>query len=241
MKIFFLFPAIGLLTFSDSPHLKFSSISGSDTSIITHALDGNIAEWPAEKFTNDKATNIRYAVDNNSQTLFLAVNISGKNEQQRIMQQGMSLFVDVKGKKRENRGVQFPLGMESGFTIEKMKVFGFSNGEPSEQNVKTEGTINIAVAWDTAYAMSIEYNIPLGMLETSTSELKDKKISIGWKINEIMNTTQPANVTSRIVGVRVTSNTPTPNRNTPPSRSPDASQSTSNKAQSIWTAHTIIF
>src|SRR6185436_16708798 len=108
-------------------------------------------------------------------------------------------------------------------------------------NIKTEGTINIAIAWDTTYAMSIEYNIPLIMLETSTSELKYKKISIGWKINEIINTTQPANVTSRIVGVRVTSNTPTPNRNTPSSRSADVSQSTSNKAQSIWTVHTISF
>lgn len=239
MKIFFLFPVISLLNASNYPDLRFSSISPVDTLLITHTLDGNIAEWPAEKFATDKATNIRYAIDNDSQNLFLAINVSGKNEQQRIMQQGMSFFIDVKGKKRENRGVQFPLGLEYGFTIENMKVFGFGSGEPLQQNVKTEGTINIAIALDTSYTLSIEYNIPLKMIETSVAELKDKKISIGWKINEVVNTT-PTKVTSRIVSVRVTSNTPTPNRNTAPTPRTDPVQSNSQKAQSIWTTYTII-
>jgi hypothetical protein len=73
------------------------------------------------------------------------------------MQKGMSLFVDVKEKKKENHGVEFPLGMENISDIGNMKVFGFTNTEPFPQNVKTEGTINSAIGWDSSYALSIEY------------------------------------------------------------------------------------
>jgi hypothetical protein len=102
MRIFFLLPVISLLANSNYPPHKLSSIFQTDTTIITHLLDGNIGEWPQEKFTIDKATKIRYAVDNDSLMLFLALNISDKRIQQIIMQKRMSLFIDVKGKKKES-------------------------------------------------------------------------------------------------------------------------------------------
>ncbi|HZI53737.1 MAG TPA: hypothetical protein VFD56_08545, partial [Chitinophagaceae bacterium] len=159
----------------------------------------------------------------------------------------MSLFIDNKGKKKENRGVQFPLGMENGISIENMKVFGFSDSESLPQNVKTEGTINIAVGWDTSSAMSIEYNIPLKMLQASTTELNNKKISIGWKINDVdlisSNTTQPINTTSRVVTVLSPGNTrPLANNpNSGPARRDPLPPSNAGKAQLIWTTHTVNF
>ena len=123
MKILFLLPVINLLI--KSSELKFSTISQTDTTIaITHSLDGHIEEWPEAKFITDRATRNRYAVDNDSQTLFVAINVPDKRQQQKIMQHGMSLFIDIKGKKKENRGVQYPLGLEDGSNIENMKVFG---------------------------------------------------------------------------------------------------------------------
>src|SRR5688572_5265465 len=180
MRIFFLLPVISLLATFENPHLKNLSEHKTDSTNIIHLLDGNIAEWPTEKFVIDKATKIRYAIDNDDQQLFLAINISEKNHQQRIIQKGMSLFVDAKGKKKENHGVELPLGIENGSSIEAMKVFGFNNYEPLPQNIKTEGTINIAIGWDSSYVLNIEYSVPLKMLEGSLEELKNKKISIGW-------------------------------------------------------------
>ena len=245
MKIFFLLPVISLLT--NSSHTGFSTAVQTDTTIVVHILDGNITEWPEQKFLTDKETKIRYAVDNDDQMLFLAMSISDKKEQQRIMQQGMSLFIDIKGKKKGNRGVQFPLGMENGVSIENMKVFGFSDGESFPQNVKTEGTINIAAAWDSSYAMNIEYSVPLKMLQASATELNNKKISIGWKINEVdltsANTTQPVNTTSRVVTVVRPGNTrPLANNpNSGPTRRDPSPQSNAGRAQLIWTTHTINF
>jgi hypothetical protein len=195
MKMFFLLPIINLLVVSNYPRIQLSSTSQLDTISIIHILDGNILEWPQEKFTMDKATKIRYAVDNDSQMLFLALNIHDKMAQQSVMQKGMNLFIDVKGKKKENHGVEFPLGMENVSDIGNMKVFGFSNAEPFPQNVKTEGTINIAIGWDSSNVLSIEYYVPLKMLESSLSELNNKKISIGWKLHESeMPVTTPFNL-----------------------------------------------
>ncbi|HEV8271920.1 MAG TPA: hypothetical protein VGQ04_11490 [Chitinophagaceae bacterium] len=257
MKTFFLLPVINLLAVSNYPHIQLSSISQIDTTSIAHLLDGNIVEWPQEKFTVDKATKIRYAVDNDSQMLFLALNIPDKTTQQIIMQKGMNLFIDVKGKKKENRGVEFPLGMENVSDIGKMKVFGFTNAESVPQNVKTEGTINIAIGWDSSYALSIEYYIPLKMLEGSVTELNNKKISIGWKLKEDeMSTAQPVSTSSQTVStttrlVAVPAGT-TPVGSRPPTTSTNRNVGTTqnntfpqtnntSKVQSIWTTHTIIF
>lgn len=249
MKISFLFPVINLLVISNNPHIRLSSTSQIDTTSIIHILDGNTIEWPQEKFTTDKETKIRYAVDNDSQMLFLALNIPGKRAQQIIMQKGMSLFIDVKGKKKENHGVEFPLGMENVSDIGNMRVFGFTNTEPVIQNVKTEGTINIAIAWDSSYALSIEYYVPLKMLESSVTELNNKKISIGWKLQESEmpsnNTAQPVSTSSgtstRLVGVPAGTGPPN-NRNVRSSQNDTPTQTnTSKPPQSIWTTHTIIF
>jgi hypothetical protein len=254
MRIFFLLPVISILANSNYSPIKFSSTFQTDTTIITHLLDGNTTEWPTEKFTFDKATKIRYAVDNDSQMLFLALNIPDKMIQQSIMQKGMNLFIDVKGKKKENHGVEFPLGMENASDIGYMKVFGFSSAEPFPQNVKTEGTINIAIGWDSSYVLNIEYYVPLKMLESSPAELNNKKISIGWKLHESEipsnNTAQPAPTSSqsvststRLVGVpagsRPSANPPI--RSSGPIQNDPIAQSSTGKAQSIWTTHIIVF
>lgn len=253
MKIFFLLPVINLLVVSNH-NKQLSSTSQIDTTSIIHLLDGNIVEWPQEKFTNDKATKIHYAIDNDDQMLFLALYVPDKMTQQNIMQKGMSLFIDVKGKKKENRGVEFPLGIENVSDIGNMKVFGFTNAEPYPQNVRTEGTINIAMAWDSSNVLSIEYNIPLKMLEGSVNELNNKKISIGWKLQESelsnnvtpqssFTSSQPVSTTSRLVAVPAGS-APPGNRNVGSGRNstPSPSQiNTAKQSQSIWTSHTIIF
>lgn len=242
MKILFLLPLISLMDISESP-IKFSSVFQTDSTSIIHQLDGKVVEWPTEKFTTDKATKIRFAVDNDTQMLFLAISIPGKYEQQRVIQKGMSLFIDVKGKKKENRGVEFPLGMENGASIETMRIFGFDNSETFPQNIKTEGAINIALAWDSSFALDIEYSVPLKMLEESMTELNNKKISIGWKIKEgdASNTTQPGSTSSGLVAVPSSGNRPTSNRNVGLSQNITFPQSDLGKAQPIWTTHTIIF
>src|SRR5262245_45214505 len=119
MQLFLIFP----LFFS---HFLFNSsithytLNIQDSTTIVHLLDGKTDEWPEEKFETDKVTRIRYAADNDQQTLFIALIVSDYSMQKRIMQ-GLNLYVDTKGKKKEHQGVEFPTAGNPGY----MKLFGF--------------------------------------------------------------------------------------------------------------------
>ena len=76
---------------------------------INHLLDGKVNEWPAQKFETDPATQLKYAVDNDKQNLYLVVTIANFREQMKIMHQGMDLYIDPKGKKKEGKGIEFPV------------------------------------------------------------------------------------------------------------------------------------
>ena len=80
-----LFSLLVFSLFGKSPAITFSIANQTDTTIVAHLLDGIVTEWPTEKFITDKATKIEYAVDNNIETLFLALNIPDQNVQKRIM------------------------------------------------------------------------------------------------------------------------------------------------------------
>jgi hypothetical protein len=232
MKGFFLIPVIILGSIADHPAIHFSTGYLKDTTIITHQLDGNIDEWPSEKFITDKETRIRFAMDNDAQSLFLALTITDNATQRKIMQSGINLYIDIKGKKKENTGIEYPVESNLG----SMKLFGFSNSEPAILSIISEGTVNIAFSWDSSNVLHVEYNIPLQLLEETVSGLNNKKISVGWKLNESeMNN---GLVTSQFTPVASGGR----NRAAAPSRSgSDFPQSTTIKYKSFWTSHTIVF
>lgn len=241
MQFSLLLPVICLLGISPHP-LSFNKCQ-SDTTVINHLLDGKLTEWPTDKFITDKATKMAYAVDNNNEILFLAISVADQNIQKKIMQEGLNLYIDTKGKKKENRGIEFPMKMETIASIESMKLFGFGGGEPVVQSIKTEGTANIAITWDSVFVMHIEYAIPLSMLEQPVADLNNKKINIGWKLEDggiPATTIQTVTTTTRVVGVPSGSR-PSNNRSVSNVNNNPALQSSSNKSQSVWTSHTITF
>ncbi len=73
--------------------------------------------------------------------------------QKKIIAERNESLYRSKGKKKENQGIEFPVRMENISSTENMKLFGFDNAEPFIQNVKTEGTANIAIAWDSSYVL----------------------------------------------------------------------------------------
>jgi len=99
-----------LLTFPQ--YSLAGSLSLTDTSIV-HSLDGKLTEWSGQKFETDLATQIKYAVDNDAQNLYVAVVIPTPRVQMRIMRQGMQLYLDLKAKKKEGRGIEFPVARDA--------------------------------------------------------------------------------------------------------------------------------
>jgi uncharacterized membrane protein YgcG len=118
MRVTFLSPLAGLFLFLGVHHdvrLRNNPFSSTvDSGIIGHNTDGQVGEWPADRFSSDKLSGIQYAIDNDGQNLYVALNIAEMGEQMKIMRMGMSFFIDLKAKKKENRGIEFPVKREGG-------------------------------------------------------------------------------------------------------------------------------
>ena len=90
--------------------------SPADSTIIEHHFDGLVNEWPAEKFTIDEDSKIRYMADNDSMNLYMALCIPNPGLQLKMARMGMKCYIDLKGKKKEGMGIEFPIKRETSGT-----------------------------------------------------------------------------------------------------------------------------
>lgn len=153
-----------------------------------------------------------------------------------MLQNGLELYIDLKGKKRESKGVEFPIRNQTlksidintlqrngagtqeiveltSLNLSSLKLLGFNNTdvEPLKQSILTDGSINIQNSWDSANVMYIEYTIPFKLL--GESSITQKPINLGWKIKgaEFQTHTEAKTVTYttvQVVGVPAGSRPP---------------------------------
>ncbi len=111
MKLFFLLLFTFLLSINVPAKIHSIGILHfvTDTSKINHSLDGKTAEWPPEIFEQNKATGIKYALNNDANNLYVAVMVMDFNTQIKMMRGGMKLYIDTKGKKKQENGIEFPV------------------------------------------------------------------------------------------------------------------------------------
>jgi hypothetical protein len=134
MKSFpFLAACVALLGFNPSGINISITENHIDTSHIIHVLDGLVNEWPADKFFQSPDSTIEYAVDNDSKYLYLAISVPEYSMQTKLMRNGMKIFIDTRGKKKEGKGIEFPVKGE----VSPAGINTFSSGnkeqEPAQQ------------------------------------------------------------------------------------------------------------
>ena len=256
------------LAFSKAPApVHETHIILSDSDHVVHVVDGATTEWPDSVFHADKATLLNYAADNDGQSLFIALRITDFRTQMKVMHQGMKLFVDMKGKKKENMGIEYPVKAEGAYGninnmaggkpdkkavreamsyhLFAMKLFGFTDAEPFSQGLQVAGSANIAFGWDSSDVMHIEYSIPLNMLG-ETNSLHNKMISLGWKINGLE--AQAGNTVGISSTTTSTEARPSsgrgggrPQANAGPGSSFSQTSSAGSGEQSLWTKYSFRF
>ena len=95
-------------------------------------IDGNLNEWgDSLRYLNDEKK-IPYTLANDQENLYVALRINDRMEQARIINAGITLSIDTKGKKKETFSITFPLSAPG-----SKPRFGFSkddNGEVSQQD-----------------------------------------------------------------------------------------------------------
>ncbi len=186
-----------------------------DTGIVRHTNDGLLNEWPNARFTDDKGTGIQYALDNDKENLYVALKIADPWIQTQMMRVGMNTYFDMKGKRKENKGVEFPVKKQFGgipikqpldvkeermvnaLNFLSLKLFGFADDdeEPKEQSLEMKGSLQMVFTWDAADILQLEYMVPLNILEKELTGFDQKQISVGWKIKAMDQQDLAGNIT----------------------------------------------
>lgn len=171
-----------------------------DSTKVTHVADGDISEWAPGKFETDPETKVQYAVDHDANNVFVVMKITEKPMQVRATMGGMKMFLDTRGKKKEGTGIEFPVRRRTATALSEneaearatmegsmlvLKLFGFDDVPDRTQFIGEEGSdVKAAYKWDAQNNLCIEYMFPTSFLGKQSS-IKDKPLSVGWKINEM--------------------------------------------------------
>ena len=187
---FFFFAAVAqsLLAFHDPAQTNEKYFLG-DT-LINHQLDGRVNEWPAQKFETDPTTQFKYAIDNDKQNLYLVLSITGIREQLRLMHQGMNLYLDPKGKKKEGKGIEFPVQRDQSaadiLTAYRSQASENANQESPEQKKATMKAMRAEMALGLSsmkvFGFSEDKSEEQGLVMPGSAN-----ISFAWDSTDAMN------------------------------------------------------
>jgi hypothetical protein len=95
-------------------------------------IDGNLSEWGDSLRYLNQEKKIPYTLANDKENLYVAIRINDRTEQARIINAGITLSIDPKGKKKETFTMTFPLSAPG-----SKPQFGFrkdDNGELTQQD-----------------------------------------------------------------------------------------------------------
>lgn len=72
-------------------------------------VDGNLADWGDSLLYHNDEKNLSYTLSNDKENLYAVIRISDRLEQARVLNAGITLSIDPKGKKKETFSMTFPL------------------------------------------------------------------------------------------------------------------------------------
>jgi hypothetical protein len=118
-------------------------------------IDAQNKEWHSPLPRYDKNTGINFDIANNDSCLFFILRIADESKQQQILQNGLEVWINMKGKKKKTTGITFPLaqtaakpgdapqnGQSKSTDVQKMPSGAPTTG--NTQGSRPEGTSDIA-------------------------------------------------------------------------------------------------
>jgi len=80
-------------------------------------IDGDAKEWGDSLHYYNTVNQINYDIANSKDTLYMAVRISDRSQQARILKAGFTFSIDPKGKKKESFSLTYPLNLNGGSPV----------------------------------------------------------------------------------------------------------------------------
>jgi hypothetical protein len=167
-----------------------NSPSQNQLQYIAAEADGNGREWADTLIRFHNSLHCQYAFGTDNTKLYLMLKISDKQQQLKIIQGGLWLWLDESGKKKETTGIKYPIGgktmqpagkfggslpdfnqmkQEARLQLFYMELIGFKEGFNGKQTTNAQQPIRVTIDWDNKENMIYEAAIPLTALPYSAT------------------------------------------------------------------------
>ncbi|HEY2583955.1 MAG TPA: hypothetical protein VGI43_19255 [Mucilaginibacter sp.] len=95
-------------------------------------IDGDVKEWGDSLRYYNTEKHINYSIANDQDNLYMAIRISNRLDQKKILKSGITFSVDPKGKKKETFSITFPLNVQGGTQL--LAISKDDNSEVTKQD-----------------------------------------------------------------------------------------------------------
>jgi len=169
-------------------------------------IDGSAKEWQNPFGLYETKTKLMFAISNDDSTLYLCFQCPDPVNQDKIMQAGMQVSINTKGKNKVNASIQFPFkktdkknkseeiiseydygidGLKASFLLNNFTMLteGFAT-QNGTFHIKESRNIQIAMNWDSINTLVYELAIPYKELFGNAFAVADlsKEITLGVEI-----------------------------------------------------------
>jgi len=166
------------------------------------AIDGDLTDW-GYAFENNQKNELQCFVGNDGAYIYLGIRVQDPGLQARIMQRGLSIWIDTLGKQKHHRGVGYPLpvqenqwnewttqargeriGMENLYIerhCQDFDLLGFADEALRVSNL-TSRDMKVAARFDMVRNLYFELKIPIRQI--FQDEIPGKLLSFHVKVNE---------------------------------------------------------
>lgn len=164
-------------------------------------IDGSSSDWKTT--LESESPGVSYGISNDSENLYIRLNITDQDIQRKIFMAGLTLWIDTTGKKKEDLGIICPI-QKATVRMDKNAMKGMNNPPDFNKNELLEAEfigfsksictyyisnnpykINVSIDIDEFKSMYYEMQIPLLTLYTGYSDLTNKSLSIGFETGSI--------------------------------------------------------
>lgn len=164
-------------------------------------IDGSSSDWNTT--LESESPGVSYGISNDSENLYIRLNITDQDVQRKILMAGLTLWIDTTGRKKEDLGIICPIqkaparmdekamkGMTNPHDFNKNELLeaefiGFSKSICSYYISNNPYKINVSIDIDEFKSMYYEMKIPLLTIYKEFSDLTNKELSIGFETGSI--------------------------------------------------------
>ncbi|HEY9001096.1 MAG TPA: hypothetical protein VIM89_07075 [Mucilaginibacter sp.] len=176
-------------------------------------IDGDLKEWGDSLRYYNQEKQLNYALANDQDNLYMAIRINDRSEQIRVLRAGLTLGIDIRGKKKETFTMTFPVGDQSAqgmadnamdlqnsnndvkqedredemkaklTKLREIKVTGFKDIESETMTTSNTYGFKVAIDYDKDGNLVYEAAIPLKFFHAE--DLSKNEWAFNFKINGI--------------------------------------------------------